>query len=266
MRYLKYIALAGVLALATQPTLGAPVWYRSIANADTQLDNTKIDWWIVRDKEHNTPRVNDKLTFKLEDYNAYYVGDTTKPVLYLTFDEGYENGYTAQILDVLKKTNVKAVFFVTSPYVTQNPDLIKRMYEEGHLVANHTKSHPSMPEYADTPDKFNHEFEDVNSKYKEIIGEDMPKLFRPPMGHYSEKSLAMTKDLGYSTVFWSFAYKDFDVKNQPKHEQAEKIILDNLHNGSILLLHAVSKTNAEILENVINEAQKQGYTFELFNQ
>ena len=236
----------------------------TITTFTTNLNNTKIDWWLVRNKEHQTPRVNDKLTFDLSTYDAYYVGDTTRPVLYLTFDEGYENGYTATILDALKNTGVKAVFFVTSPYVDKNPDLIKRMHDEGHLVGNHSKSHPSMPQLTGDQSRFTKEFEDVSSKYKAIIGEDMPLLFRPPMGHYSEKSLAMTKALGYKTVFWSFAYKDFDVKAQPSPDTARKMFLDNLHNGSIILLHAVSKTNADVLEDVLREAQAQGYTFELF--
>lgn len=228
------------------------------------LDNTKIDWWLVRSKDHTTPRINDKLHFDLKTYDAYYVGDTSSKVLYLTFDEGYEKGYTPKILDVLKEKDVKAIFFVTSPYVTTNPDLIKRMVDEGHIVANHSHHHPSMPTYTGDPSKFANEFTDVASKYEEITGQPMVKLFRPPMGHYSEKSLAMTKELGYKTVFWSFAYGDYDVNKQPSHESAKKIILDNLHNGSIMLLHAVSKTNTEILGEVIDQAREMGYTFELF--
>ncbi len=229
------------------------------------LDNTTTDWWLVRSKDHTTPRTNDKLTYDLATYDAHFVGDTSRKVLYLTFDEGYENGYTPAILDTLAKTNVKAVFFVTSPYVAQNPDLINRMFAEGHTVANHSKNHPSMPKYTGDTTRFNLEFEDVASQYQTLTGHEMPKLFRPPMGQYSEKSLAMTQALGYKTVFWSFAYKDFDVKAQPSHEQAQKMILDNLHSGAIMLLHAVSKTNAEVLESVILEAQQQGYTFELFS-
>lgn len=230
----------------------------------SNIDNTKIDWWLVRSKDHSTPRVNDKLNFKLEDYDAYYVGDTSSKVLYLTFDEGYEQGYTPEILDILKAKDVKAIFFVTSPYVTRNPELIKRMADEGHIVANHSNHHPSMPTYTGDPDKFANELNDVASKYEAITGQPMVKLFRPPMGHYSEKSLAMTKDLGYKTIFWSSAYADFDVNKQPSPETAKKLLLANLHNGSIILLHAVSKTNAQILGDVIDGAREMGYTFELF--
>lgn len=241
----------------------------SIPSASTKpatpshLDNTTTDWWLKRNPSHQTPGFNDKLTYDPSKYDAYALGDTSQKVIYLTFDEGYENGYTAPILDTLKKTGVKAMFFVTSPYVEQNPDLIKRMVDEGHLVCNHTKSHPSMPKYTSDSSKFNEQLQDVETKYKSITGQDMPKFFRPPMGQYSEKSLAMTQALGYKTIFWSFAYKDFDVNNQPTPEYAKRKILDNLHNGGIFLLHAVSKTNADILEEVLLETQNQGYRFEL---
>lgn len=231
----------------------------------SSLDNTKIDWWLVRSKDHSTPRVNEDLKFDLKTYDAYYVGDTSSKVLYLTFDEGYEKGYTPKILDTLKEKDVKAIFFVTSPYVTSNPDLIKRMVDEGHIVANHSNHHPSMPSYTNDPEKFANEFNDVASKYEAIVGKPMVKLFRPPMGHYSEKSLAMTKALGYKTVFWSSAYADFDVNKQPSPATAKKLLLGNLHNGSIMLLHAVSKTNAEVLGEIIDEARQMGYTFELFS-
>lgn len=231
---------------------------------DTNLDNTKIAWWFKPNKNHETPEINLNLNFDLKDYDSYYVGDTSSKVLYLTFDEGYENGYTAKILDILKENDVKAVFFVTSPYLTSNPDLIKRMVDEGHLVGNHTNHHPSMPTVTNSEEKFNNEFADVENKFKEITGQEMPKLFRPPMGEYSQKSLAMTKNLGYKTLFWSFAYHDWDIKNQPNPEEGKKKILDGVHNGSIMLLHAVSKTNTEILDSVLKELKSQGYSFELF--
>ncbi|MEG0320512.1 MAG: delta-lactam-biosynthetic de-N-acetylase [Niameybacter sp.] len=230
----------------------------------SSLDNAKVDWWLVRGKEHAVPRVNEDLKFDLSTYDAHYVGDTSSKVLYLTFDEGYEKGYTPHILDVLKEKDVKAIFFVTSPYVAGQPDLIKRMVDEGHLVANHSQHHPSMPSYTCDPVKFANEFKDVETKYEALIGKPMIKLFRPPMGHYSEKSLAMTKDLGYKTIFWSFAYSDYNVDKQPSHETAKKMILGNLHNGSIMLLHAISKTNTDVLGDIIDEARHMGYTFELF--
>lgn len=227
------------------------------------LDNTKTDWWLVRNKDHCTPRFNDRLSYKLEQYDALCLGDSSRKVIYLTFDEGYENGYTPVILDVLKQHDVKAIFFVTATYIKTNPDIIKRMYEEGHIVGNHTTSHPSMPQVANDEQKFKFELQTVSERYKEITGQDMPPYFRPPMGHYSEKSLALTKALGYKTVFWSFAYHDWDVNNQPVPSKAKDMMLTGLHNGCIYLLHAVSKTNTEILGDFIDEAKNMGYVFEL---
>ena len=228
------------------------------------LSNEKIAWWFKPNKEHVTPEINLKINFDLSKYDAHYVGDTSKKVLYLTFDEGYENGYTPKILDILKANDVKAIFFVTSPYVKDNPDIIKRMVEEGHIVGNHTNHHPSMPNVTNSEEKFNNEFSDVEAKYKEITGEDMPLYFRPPMGEYSEKSLAMTKNLGYKTLFWSFAYHDWDINKQPDPVKSKDTIMNGVHNGAILLIHAVSKTNTEILDSVLKESKSQGYEFQLF--
>ena len=230
-------------------------------------DNEITSWFYMPNDTHTTPDINPKLTYDLSNYNAIYNGpinESTK-TLYLTFDEGYENGYTSKILDVLKEKNVKAVFFVTSYYLEKNPDLVKRMVDEGHIVGNHSKTHSSMPTLTSDMTKFKEEFSDVESKYKEITGLDMKKFFRPPMGYYSERSLAMTNDLGYKTIFWSFAYDDWDPKKQPEINYAKNKILDNLHNGSILLLHAVSKTNTEILGEVIDSARNAGYEFKLLN-
>ncbi len=227
------------------------------------LDNTKTDWWLVRSKNHQTPGFNDKLGYKLEDYGGCCLGDTTRQVIYLTFDEGYENGYTARILDILKTQDVKAMFFVTLPYVKQNPDLIKRMYDEGHYVCNHTDHHLSMPSIVTDETKFNTEITSVAEAYSQITGSNMPPFFRPPMGHYSQRSLAMTKALGYRTVFWSFAYCDWKPEAQPEPTKAKQLMLDGLHNGAIYLLHAVSKTNTEVLGDFITEARQMGYTFEL---
>jgi len=229
------------------------------------LNNNKICWWFKPNKLHVTPEVNNKMTFDLQKYDAYYVGDTTRKVLYLTFDEGYENGYTDKILDILKANDVKAIFFVTLPYLKGNTALIQRMVNEGHIVANHTNHHPSMPTVTGDEAKFNKELQDVEEEFKNVTGKAMPKFFRPPMGEFSEKSLAMTKNLGYKTVFWSFAYYDWDINRQPSVEKAKKTILGGLHNGSIMLIHAVSKTNAEVLDEVLKEAKAEGYTFELLN-
>jgi len=164
---------------------------------------------------------------------------------------------------VLKEKNVKAIFFVTSYYIVYSPDTVKRIVDEGHIVANHTNHHYSMPSVTYSTDAFNKEFTDVEEKFKALTGKDMLKFFRPPMGKYSQKSLAMTKNLGYQTVSWSFAYGDYEPTSQPSLREGKRKILGNLHDGSILVLHAVCKTNADILGEVIDEARKSGYEFYL---
>lgn len=233
----------------------------------SSLDNTALDWFYIPNTKHQTPEVNTDIKFNFSDYNAIYNGPIKdgQKTLYLTFDEGYENGYTSKILDVLKQNKVNAVFFVTSPYIKENKNLIKRMVAEGHIVGSHSKTHPSMSTKTGNLKNFNDEFEDVEKLYKDLTGKNIVKFFRPPMGKYSEKSLAMTKNLGYKTIFWSFAYRDWDTEKQPSREEAKKKIMDNLHDGSILLLHAVSKTSTEILSDFISDARKLGYNFELLN-
>ncbi|MCC0647510.1 delta-lactam-biosynthetic de-N-acetylase [Clostridioides sp. ZZV15-6598] len=233
----------------------------------SSLDNTALDWFYIPNTKHQTPEVNTDIKFNFSDYNAIYNGPIKdgQKTLYLTFDEGYENGYTSKILDVLKQNKVKAVFFVTSPYIKENKNLIKRMVAEGHIVGSHSKTHPSMSTKTGNLKSFNDEFEDVEKLYKDLTGKNIVKFFRPPMGKYSEKSLAMTKNLGYKTIFWSFAYRDWDTEKQPSREEAKKKIMDNLHDGSILLLHAVSKTSTEILSDFISDARRLGYNFELLN-
>lgn len=225
-------------------------------NASTQ----EIDWYIVPNRNNLPPEPNKIASTMFKNYNAHYIGNVEKKALYLTFDEGYENGYSSQILDILKKHNVPAAFFVVKPYIRTNKDLILRMVNEGHLVCNHSSNHPSMAKITNNT-KFNKEFEEVEEEFKKLTNLDMPKYFRPPMGKFSEQSLKLTNDLGYKSIFWSLAYKDFDIKNQPSKEKAIDTILSRVHNGSIILLHAVSKTNVEILEYILLNLKSQGYEF-----
>ena len=221
--------------------------------------STKEFNWYFQPRNDNNPPNGPKETIELiSNHMCYHLGDTSKKILYLTFDEGYESGYTAPILDVLKKHNVKAAFFVVKPYITSNPELIKRMVDEGHLVCNHSARHPSMASIKDE-EKFIKELSDVEEAFEEITKKKMPKYFRPPMGKYSELSLQYTQNYGYKTIFWSFAYMDWIPNKQPSHEAAKKRILKRTHNGGIMLLHAVSKTNSEILDDVITEWKSQGY-------
>lgn len=228
-----------------------------------QYDSKEFNWYynLNKDTKEVTPP---KETPFLKNHNVYFVGDQTKKQIFLTFDEGYENGNTGKILDVLKENNVPAAFFVTKPYIVDYPDLILRMENEGHLVCNHTSHHPSMPSITDQ-EKFNKEFTDVEQEYTKVTNKEMPRFFRPPMGKYSDLSLKYTDDLGYTSVFWSFAYKDWLTDNQPSKEDGKKKILEKAHNGEVMLLHAVSDTNLAILGDIIKELKNQGYEFKSLN-
>ncbi len=227
-------------------------------------DEDELNWYYVgKGKDQIAEGPKESVSF-LKENSAYYLGDTSKKVLYLTFDEGYDNGNTGKILDILKEYKVPAAFFVVKPYIDTQPELIKRMVDEGHVVGNHTVHHPSMAQIRDK-EKFEAEFTGVENAFKELTGQDMPKFFRPPMGKYSKKSLAMTKDLGYKTIFWSFAYKDWLVNNQPSESYAVEKICKGAHPGSIMLLHAVSNTNTKVLSSVIKTLQQEGYEFKSLN-
>lgn len=233
---------------------------KSISCYNKNLNNKEIDWYIVPNKNNLPPEPNKEAIQIFSKFPSYYIGNTEKKYLYLTFDEGYENGYTEKILDTLKKHNIPAAFFVVKPYIIKNKELILRMINEGHLVCNHSSTHPSMVKISDI-DIFKKEFQDVENEFEKITNITMPKYFRPPMGKFSEHSLKLTSDLGYKNIFWSLAYKDFDVKNQPSNEKAKSLILSRIHNGAIILLHAVSKTNSNILDEIITNLKSQGYEF-----
>lgn len=197
---------------------------------------------------------------ELKKYNAYYVGDKEDKVIYLTFDCGYENGNTEPILEALKKHNAKATFFVVGHFLETAPEIAKRMTEEGHAVGNHTYHHPDMSTISDL-ESFRKEVEDVENLYKEITGKDMIKYYRPPQGKYSTENLKMAKELGYSTFFWSLAYVDWNVDSQPTREQAFDKLLTRIHPGAIVLLHSTSKTNGEILDELLTKWEEMGYRF-----
>lgn len=191
-------------------------------------------------------------------YNAKAINETEEKVIMLTFDQGYENGYTGMILDTLKEKGVKATFFVVQDYAERQPELVRRMIDEGHTVGNHSANHYSMPDL--TVEEATNEVMELHEYMLENFGICM-NLFRPPKGEYSELSLAVTGDLGYTTVLWSFAYADWDPDDQPDPEQSLQKLIDRAHPGAIYLLHSVSETNATILGDFIDEMLAQGYTF-----
>ena len=202
---------------------------------------------------------------ELSQYDAVYMGSTEEKVLYLTFDAGYENGCTEQILDTLKKHNVKAAFFLVGNYLERNADLVRRMVEEGHVVGNHTMHHPDMSKLS-TKEAFSKELSDLEQLFTSITGKELPKYYRPPQGVYSESNLQMAKELGYQTVFWSLAYADWDNSNQPTRAQALSKLLPRTHNGAVILLHSTSQTNAEILDELLTTWEKEGYTFQTIDK
>lgn len=197
---------------------------------------------------------------ELKQYDAYYVGDSTEKVIYLTFDCGYENGNTEPILDALKKHNVSATFFVVGHFLETAPDIAKRMVAEGHTVGNHTYHHPDMSSIADIT-SFQKEVDDVANLFKEITGTEMVKYYRPPQGKYSKENLKMAKELGYQTFFWSLAYVDWNVDDQPTKEAAFEKLTGRIHPGAIVLLHSTSKTNGEILDELLTKWEDMGYEF-----
>ena len=188
------------------------------------------------------------------------MGDTSQQTIYLTFDAGYENGCTAKILDTLKKHNISAAFFLVGNYIEKNADLVRRMVDEGHIVGNHTMHHYDMSKLADK-EAFSRELTDLEELFRQTTGRELPKYYRPPQGIYSEQNLQMAKELGYRTVFWSLAYVDWNNDNQPTAEQAYSKLLPRIHDGAIVLLHSTSRTNAEILDDLLTKWEGMGYTF-----
>ena len=216
--------------------------------------------WGLSFQQDGEPPVANASFEELKKYNAYYAEDTSEKKLYLTFDAGFENGNTPAILDALKKHDVKATFFVVGTYIKDNPDLIKRIHEEGHLIGNHTYHHPDMSKIA-TKESFHKELKDVETEYKNVVGEEMTKFYRPPQGKFNETNLQMAKDLGYHTFFWSLAYVDWYENDQPSKEEAFQKLLGRIHPGAIVLLHSTSKTNADILDELLTKWEEMGYKF-----
>jgi len=228
-----------------------------------KFDTKEISWSFKRNTEHQ-PTIGYNEGVDLAAFDAYYIVPTTDQVMYLTFDAGYENGYTASILDSLKKNNTQAAFFVTASYIKRNTDLVKRMKAEGHIVGNHSVQHKSTPTL--TYDELAAELKGVEEVMETYTGYKLDLFFRPPMGTFSERSLYMTRQQGYKTIFWSMAYGDWKIDDQPGEEAAYNHVTSNSHPGAIILLHAVSKSNAEAMERILKELQRQGYRLGSLNE
>lgn len=216
--------------------------------------------WGLSFRQEGAPPIGNAGKDQLRQYQAAYIGNVGEKVLYLTFDAGYENGYTAKILDTLKEKQVPAAFFLVGNYIRQSPDLVRRMVAEGHTVGNHTMHHYDMSRLSDKA-AFSKELTDLEALYKETVGQELPKYYRPPQGIYSEENLKMAQELGYKTLFWSLAYVDWNNDAQPTREAAFAKLLPRTHNGAVVLLHSTSKTNAEILGELIDKWKAMGYRF-----
>ena len=216
-------------------------------------------WGLSFRKEGSAP-VGTAGMEQLRQYDAAYLGDTREKVLYLTFDAGYENGCTEQVLDTLKKHQVSAAFFLVGNYIERNADLVRRMVEEGHIVGNHTMHHYDMSKLSQK-ETFSRELTDLEELFRQTTGKELPKFYRPPQGVYSQENLKMAKELGYKTVFWSLAYVDWLNDKQPTREEAFRKLLPRTHNGAVVLLHSTYKTNAEILDDLLTQWENLGYRF-----
>lgn len=217
------------------------------------------NWGLGFPIEGQPPKAN-ATADELKKYDTYYIGDTSKKVIYLTFDCGYENGNMPVILEALKKHNVHATFFVVGNFIKTSPDLLKRIVAEGHQVGNHTYNHPNMSSIS-SKEAFQKELGDLEKSYEEVTGQKMTRYYRPPQGKYSTHNLEMAKEMGYKTFFWSLAYVDWYQDKQPTKEQAFKKLLGRIHPGAIVLLHSTSKTNGEILDELLTKWEGMGYTF-----
>ena len=235
----------------------------TVETSSNVVSMNKIEWGIKRNNDHEQPDVEKENRKILEENNGICLGNKEKKILYLTFDEGYEAGYTSKILEILKENDVKAAFFITAHYLNTQEELVKQMIEEGHIVGNHTVNHKSMPELSE--EEIKKEVMDLHTSIYEKFGYEM-KYMRPPKGEFSEKSIKYINTLGYKTVMWSFAYEDWNENKQPNEEKAKEKIIDNFHNGEIILLHGNSQTNTTTWDRIIKEAKSKGYEFKSLDE
>lgn len=225
----------------------------------TNAADASYSWYCKRVSGHARPPLPSEFNF-IENYSCIWLDKTDSKKVYLTFDAGYENGNIEKILDVLKDKNVKGAFFILLNLIETNPELVKRMSDDGHLVCNHTAHHKNMSKVTDVK-VFKDELVILSDAYNGLIGKPISMFYRPPEGTFSERNLKMAQDLGYTTILWSFAYADWDNASQPSIEYAKNKILENVHDGAVILLHPTSATNAAILDEVIDEIRNMGYEF-----
>lgn len=224
------------------------------------MKNETENWGLGFGTEGTAPTGNVSAE-ELKEDNAYYVGDTSQKTIYLTFDCGYENGNTEPILDALKKHDAKGTFFVVGHFLETAPEMVQRMVDEGHAVGNHTYHHLDMPTISEM-EKFQEEMDGVADKFEEITGTKLSPYYRPPQGKCNENNLKMAQELGYCTIFWSLAHVDWNQDSQPGYDESIQKLTSRVHPGAIVLLHNTSKTNGEILDELLTKWEEMGYSFQ----
>ena len=262
-KWKRILAVAVMLALVFCAGRGSAVLVKSWQNGGLLGVNavaSTTENWGLGFGESGTQPTGNATPEELRKYNTYFIGNGDDKVIYLTFDCGYENGYTDAILDALKKHRAPAAFFVVGHYLEESSEYVQRMVAEGHIVGNHTYSHPDMSKIS-TKESFQKELSDVEKIYREITGKEMTKFYRPPQGIYSTQNLSMARELGYHTFFWSLAYVDWYQDKQPTKEEAFDKLLKRIHPGAIVLLHNTSSTNGQILDELLTKWEEMGYTF-----
>lgn len=247
--------ISAVLVICAVVFIGAGI----TDNKASVAASAEMNWGLSFNTADGIPNGNASKA-DLKEYNAFYLGNTDEKTIYLTFDAGYENGYTERILDTLKKHNVKAAFFLVGNFIETSPGLVKRMVEEGHTVGNHTMTHPNMSSISDK-ESFCKELSGLEELYKSVTGQEMKKFYRPPQGKFNTDNLKMAQELGYTTLFWSLAYADWLIDKQPTKEEAFDKLIPRIHNGAIVLLHSTSETNCNILDELLTKWEDMGYRF-----
>nr|WP_242964903.1 polysaccharide deacetylase family protein [Scatolibacter rhodanostii] len=231
-----------------------------IQKSEIVMASAEITNWGLSFQQEGQPPIGNATAEYLAGYDSLFYQATEEKIIYLTFDAGFENGNMPKILEALKKHGVKATFFLVGNFFETEPDLVRQMVADGHTVANHTYSHPDMSAIS-SKENFVNELSKNEVLYKEITGQDMPKLYRPPQGKYCQSNLEMAQQLGYKTVFWSLAYVDWYQDKQPSKEEAFSKLLPRIHNGAVVLLHSTSSTNGAILDELLTKWEEAGYRF-----
>ena len=253
------MAILMLLVLCYLAGRGAAMAVARATDGKVSTSGTTTKNWGLGFREEGQPPEGNESKECLKEKNAVYLGDENKKIIYLTFDAGYENGNMEKILEALQKHHVTATFFVVGNFIEKNQDLVKKMSDMGQHLANHSYSHPDMSGM--DRESFEAELRKLEDCYREITGEEMVKLYRPPMGKYSDRSLMYAREMGYRTVFWSLAYVDWNQDQQPSKEEAFEKLLKRIHPGAIVLLHSTSSTNAQILDELLTKWEEMGYEF-----